>query len=82
LDWNVASLISISPPAVLHETGPQVTTDERVIIKRRLAIDGGVLFGTKHLEFNNKSRRCTFSTPPPEPYAPQSTSRCARTENF
>ncbi len=37
---------------VLDETGPQVTTDERVIINDGLAIDAGVLFGTKHLEFN------------------------------
>ena len=39
---------------VLDETGPQVTTDERVIINDGLAIDGGVLFGTKHLEFNQQ----------------------------
>lgn len=36
----------------LDETGPVVTTDERVIINDGLAVDGGVLFGTKHLEFN------------------------------
>ncbi|HLK21167.1 MAG TPA: SMP-30/gluconolactonase/LRE family protein [Bryobacteraceae bacterium] len=38
--------------ASLEETGPVVTSDERVIINDGLAIDGGVLFGTKHLEFN------------------------------
>ena len=37
---------------VLKESGPVVTTDERVIINDGLAIDNGVLFGTKHLEFN------------------------------
>jgi sugar lactone lactonase YvrE len=34
----------------LEETGPQVTSDERVIINDGLAVDGGVLFGTKDLE--------------------------------
>ena len=37
---------------VLQETGPTVTGDKRVIINDGLAVDGGVLFGTKHLEFN------------------------------
>jgi sugar lactone lactonase YvrE len=37
---------------VLHESGPVVNTDERVIINDGLAVDNGVLFGTKHLEFN------------------------------
>jgi sugar lactone lactonase YvrE len=37
---------------VLDESGPVVTTDERVIINDGLAVDNGVLFGTKHLEFN------------------------------
>lgn len=37
---------------VLEETGPQVTGDKRVIINDGLAVDSGVLFGTKHLEFN------------------------------
>jgi sugar lactone lactonase YvrE len=37
---------------VLEETGIQVTSDERVIINDGLAVDGGVLFGTKHLDFN------------------------------
>lgn len=37
---------------VLDESGPVVTTDERVIINDGLAVDTGVLFGTKHLEFN------------------------------
>ena len=36
----------------VEETGITVTTDERVIINDGLAIEGGVLFGTKHLEFN------------------------------
>ncbi len=36
----------------LTETGPSVTGDERVIINDGLAIEGGALFGTKHLEFN------------------------------
>lgn len=36
----------------LEETGPQVTTDERVIINEGLAIDGGVLFGAKDIEVN------------------------------
>jgi len=36
----------------LEETGIQATDDERVIINDGLAVDGGVLFGTKHLEFN------------------------------
>ena len=36
----------------LEETGIQVTSDERVIINDGLAVDGGVLFGTKHLEFS------------------------------
>ena len=34
------------------EDGPEVTKDPRVIINDGLAVDGGVLFGTKHLEFN------------------------------
>jgi len=38
----------------LEETGIQVTRDERVIINDGLAVDGGVLFGTKHLEFNQR----------------------------
>jgi sugar lactone lactonase YvrE len=36
----------------LNETGPEVTTDERVIINEGLAVEGGVLFGTKDLELN------------------------------
>jgi sugar lactone lactonase YvrE len=40
--------------ATLHETGIEVTTDERVIINDGLAVPGGVFFGTKHLEFNEK----------------------------
>ena len=36
----------------LEETGIEVTDDERVIINDGLAVEGGVLFGTKHLEFN------------------------------
>jgi sugar lactone lactonase YvrE len=36
----------------LEDPGIQVTGDERVIINDGLAVDGGVLFGTKHLEFN------------------------------
>ena len=36
----------------LKETCAQATDDPRVIINDGLAIDGGVLFGTKHLEFN------------------------------
>jgi sugar lactone lactonase YvrE len=36
----------------IEETGPQVTGDKRVIINEGLAVDNGVLFGTKHLEFN------------------------------
>jgi sugar lactone lactonase YvrE len=36
----------------LDESGPVVTTDERVIINDGLAVDNGILFGTKHLEFN------------------------------
>lgn len=35
-----------------EETGIAVTSDERVIINDGLAIDTGLLFGTKHLEFN------------------------------
>lgn len=35
----------------LTETGIVATTDERVIINDGLAVEGGVLFGTKHLEF-------------------------------
>lgn len=34
------------------ETGLTVTTDERVLINDGVAVEGGVLFGTKHLEFN------------------------------
>lgn len=37
---------------VLTESGPSVTGDQRVIINDGVAVDGGVLFGTKHLEFN------------------------------
>jgi sugar lactone lactonase YvrE len=33
----------------LEETGPEVTTDERVIVNEGLAVEGGVLFGTKDL---------------------------------
>ena len=36
----------------LAETGIEVTTDERVIINEGLAVEGGVLFGTKDLAFN------------------------------
>jgi sugar lactone lactonase YvrE len=36
----------------VEETGIVVTDDERVIINEGLPIEGGVLFGTKHLEFN------------------------------
>ena len=36
----------------VEETGITVTSDERVIINEGLAIDGGVLFGTKDLELN------------------------------
>jgi sugar lactone lactonase YvrE len=36
----------------IEETGITVTDDQRVIINDGLAIEGGVLFGTKHLEFN------------------------------
>jgi sugar lactone lactonase YvrE len=36
----------------LEDPGIQVTSDERVIINDGLAVNGGVLFGTKHLEFN------------------------------
>ncbi len=36
----------------LEETGAALPEDERVIINDGLAIDGGVLFGTKHLAFN------------------------------
>jgi sugar lactone lactonase YvrE len=36
----------------VEETGITVTTDERVVINDGLAVEGGVLFGTKHLEFN------------------------------
>lgn len=36
----------------LEETGVSIGDDERVIINDGLAIDGGVLFGTKHLEFS------------------------------
>jgi sugar lactone lactonase YvrE len=36
----------------LEETGIQVTGDERVTINDGLAVEGGVLFGTKHLELN------------------------------
>jgi sugar lactone lactonase YvrE len=37
---------------VVEEAGIQATADQRVIINDGLAVDGGVLFGTKHLEFN------------------------------
>ena len=36
----------------IEETGIIVTADERVIINDGLAVEGGLLFGTKHLEFN------------------------------
>ena len=36
----------------LEETGIQITNDERVIINDGLAVDGGVLFGTKDLTFS------------------------------
>jgi len=36
----------------LEDPGIQVTGDERVIVNDGLAVEGGVLFGTKHLEFN------------------------------
>ena len=35
----------------VEETGIVATDDERVIINDGLAVEGGVLFGTKHLEF-------------------------------
>jgi sugar lactone lactonase YvrE len=36
----------------LQETGVELPDDERVIINDGIAIPGGLLFGTKHLEFN------------------------------
>ncbi len=36
----------------VEETGASLQDDESVIINDGLAVDGGVLFGTKHLEFN------------------------------
>jgi sugar lactone lactonase YvrE len=36
----------------LHSTGFAVPENDRVIINDGLAIEGGVLFGTKHLDFN------------------------------
>lgn len=36
----------------VHETGIEVSRDERVIINDGIAIPGGVLFGTKHLGFS------------------------------
>lgn len=36
----------------LRETGIEVTGDERVIINDGVAVEGGVLFGTKHLSFS------------------------------
>ena len=36
----------------LDETGIAIPDDERVIINDGIAVEGGVLFGTKHLEFN------------------------------
>jgi sugar lactone lactonase YvrE len=38
--------------ARLTDTGLTIGDDERVIINDGIAIEGGVLFGTKHLEFN------------------------------
>lgn len=37
---------------VVEETGLSVSDDERVVINDGYAIPGGLLFGTKHLEFN------------------------------
>jgi sugar lactone lactonase YvrE len=37
----------------LEETGVSVTTDQRVIINEGLAVEGGVLFGTKDLAFQH-----------------------------
>jgi sugar lactone lactonase YvrE len=36
----------------VEKLGVHVTDDDRVIINDGLAVEGGVLFGTKHLEFN------------------------------
>ena len=36
----------------LEETGIEVSDHERIIINDGLAVEGGVLFGTKHLDFN------------------------------
>lgn len=36
----------------IEETGITVTDDERVVINDGLAVEGGVLFGTKHVGFN------------------------------
>jgi len=38
----------------VEETGIDVTGDDRVIINDGIPIPGGLLFGTKHLEFNQK----------------------------
>ena len=38
----------------VEETGIEVTADERIIINDGIPIPGGLLFGTKHLEFNQK----------------------------
>ncbi len=36
----------------VEETGVHVTEHDRIIINDGLAVEGGVLFGTKHLDFN------------------------------
>ncbi len=50
LDRRLA-LVNIHTGAV-EETGLSISGDKRVIINDGMAIPGGLLFGTKHLEFN------------------------------
>jgi sugar lactone lactonase YvrE len=44
----------------VHALSIPVTDDERVIINDGLAVEGGVLFGTKHLEFNRPIAKLYF----------------------
>lgn len=48
---------------LVEETGIVVTADARVIINDGLAVEGGVLFGTKHLEFNQPVAALYFFDP-------------------
>lgn len=47
----------------IEETGAALPEDERIVINDGAAVEGGVLFGTKHLEFNQAIAALYFFDP-------------------